>query len=117
MQAFRPADAAELKVRTTLEHVVETDTCDTIADGLAIRRPLAPNVAAIRELVDEVVAVSEQEMIAAIGLLYNREQLVAEPAGAAATAALLKHPPAGRTSVVLVTGGNIAPDLRHQMRM
>jgi threonine dehydratase len=118
--SWRRAQGSELRAESVLradnrelkaDDVVETATCNTIADGLAIRRPLAPNVAAIRELVDEVVAVSEQEMIAAIDLLYNREQLVAEPAGAAATAALLKHPPAGRTSVVLVTGGNIAPDL------
>jgi len=94
------------------EHdVVETATCDTIADGLAIRRPLAPNVAAIRELVDDVVMVSEEEMIAAIDLLYAREQVIAEPAGAAATAALLKKPPTARTSVALVTGANIAPAL------
>jgi threonine dehydratase len=92
--------------------VVETATCDTIADGLAIRRPLAANVAAIRELVDEVIAVSEQEMIAAIDFLYTREQVLAEPAGAAATAALLKRPAAERTSVLLVTGANIAPHLR-----
>jgi threonine dehydratase len=108
--------------RTTSDNdVVETTTCDTFADGLAIRRPLAPNVAAIRTLVDDIVAVSEQEMLAAIDLLYAREQVIAEPAGAAATAAFLKH--AGidgarfdperaiRTSVVLVTGGNIAPAL------
>ena len=107
------ADNRELKS----DDVVETATCHTIADGLAIRRPLAPNVAAIRELVDEVVGVSEQEMIAAIDLLYNREQLVAEPAGAAATAACLKYPPAARTSVVLVTGGNISPDVRRQTQM
>ena len=37
--------------------------------------------------------VSEEEMIAAIDLLYAREQVIAEPAGAAATAALLKKPP------------------------
>ena len=94
------------------DHVVETARCDTIADGLAIRRPLAPNVAAIRELVDDVVAVSEQEMIAAIERLYAREQVMAEPAGAAATAALLKTPAVGGTIVLLVTGGNIAPELR-----
>jgi threonine dehydratase len=91
--------------------VLETATCDTIADGLAIRRPLAPNVAAIRELVDDVAMVSEEEMIAAIERLYAREQLIAEPAGAAATAAVLKAPPAARTSVALVTGANIAPAL------
>ena len=98
--------------------VVETATCETIADGLAIRRPLASNVAAIRDLVDEVVAVSEQAMIAAIEWLATREQLIAEPAGAAATAAFLgRRERAGgrdpaRASVLLVTGCNIAPNLR-----
>ena len=56
--------------------------------------------------------VGEEEMIAAIELLYAREQVIAEPAGAAATAALLKSPSAAQTSVVLVTGSNIAPDVR-----
>ena len=114
--------------------VIETETCDTIADGLAVRRPLAPNVAAIRELVDDVVAVSEEEMIAAIRWLQEREQLIAEPAGAAATAAFLKQLSRRSTQksrnaqnnqvfsadsadsalnvVLLVTGGNIAPELR-----
>ena len=96
--------------------VVETATCDTIADGLAIRRPLAPNVAAIRQLVDDVVMVSEEEMIAAIDLLYAREQVIAEPAGAAATAALMKNPPTAQTSVALVTGSNIAPDVMETVR-
>ena len=91
--------------------VVETATCNTIADGLAIRRPLAPNVTAIRELVDDVVMVSEEEMIAAINRLYAGERVIAEPAGAAATAAFLKEPAVARTTVLLVTGANIAPCL------
>jgi threonine dehydratase len=99
--------------------VIETETCDTIADGLAIRRPLAPNVAAIRELVDEVVAVSEDELLASIAWLDAREDVIAEPAGAAATAAFLKAEPglstnAARATVLLVTGRNIAPELRAQ---
>src|SRR5258706_446479 len=57
------------------------------------------------------------EMLAAIDLLYAHEQLVAEPAGAAATAALLKNPLTARMSVVLVTGGNISPDVRRQTQM
>jgi threonine dehydratase len=118
VQAFSPADTADLKVHTTsANHVVETATCDTIADGLAIRQPLAPNVAAIRELVDDVVAVSEDEMLAAIVLLYTGEQLLAEPAGAAATAALLKNPPAAPISVALVTGANISADVQRQARI
>jgi threonine synthase len=61
--------------------------------------------------------VSEEEMISAIDLLYTREQVIAEPAGAAATAALLKKPAAAQTSVVLVTGSNIAPDVRQRCQM
>jgi threonine dehydratase len=81
-QAGLTAESRELTA-----DVVETATCDTIADGLAVRRPLAPNVAAIRDLVDEVVAVSEDEMIAAMRALHRGEQILPEPAGAAATAA------------------------------
>ncbi len=114
---LRAAGASAGQAECGGDGVVETATCDTIADGLAVRRPLAENVAAIHELVDEVVAVSEAEMLAAIDLLSAHEQLVAEPAGAAATAALLKNPLTARMSVVLVTGGNISPDVRRQTQM
>jgi threonine dehydratase len=101
--------------------IVETDTAKTIADGLAVRRPLAPNVAAICQLVDDVEGVSEREMLEAIGRLYAEEHVTAEPAGAAATAAWLKRRDPYRTSVALVTGMNIAPDVmetvRRQMEM
>ena len=97
------------------DDVVETATCDTIADGLAIRRPLAPNVAAIVELVDDVVMVSEEDMIAAIERLYAQEQVIAEPAGAAAAAAVLKQRTDQGTIAALVTGGNITPELRKRL--
>jgi threonine dehydratase len=91
--------------------VIETSTAATIADGLAVRRPLAPNVTAIRQLVDEVQTVSEEEMISAMRHLYSHEGIIAEPAGAAATAAYLKDAGAPGVSVVLVTGRNVAPDV------
>ena len=96
--------------------VVETDSAATIADGLAVRRPLPHNVAAIRQLVDEIEAVSEREMIDAIALLQSREGVVAEPAGAAATAALLKQHHRRGACVALVTGCNIAPDVAHLIK-
>jgi threonine dehydratase len=96
--------------------VVETETANTIADGLAVRRPLAPNVASICALVDAVEMVSEQELLAAIGWLEAREQVVAEPAGAAATAALLKRHDRERVTVALVTGRNIAPEILERAR-
>jgi threonine dehydratase len=89
---------------------VATETCNTIADGLATRVPETENVHAIRELVDEVCLVSEAQMIEAIRYLLFEEHLVAEPAGAAATAALMQAKTApGQTVVLLVTGANIAP--------
>jgi len=92
--------------------VVETATAVTIADGLAITRPLAPNVAAIRELLDDVVMVSEQEMLDAIGLLRTREGIQAEPSGAASVAALLRDAPRTGPCVAIVTGRNISPGIR-----
>lgn len=100
-------------------HVVTTETCDTIADGLATYVPLAPNVRAIRELVDEVCLVSEDEMLQGIRRLLFDEHVVAEAAGAATTAAYLQNPTAyaGRNVVLLVTGSNIPHELLRQAAM
>src|ERR1700682_1965149 len=70
--------------------VIGTETCDTIADGLATRTPEAANVRDVRNLVDDVVLVSEEQMLRAIEVLLLEEHVLAEPAGAASTAALLK---------------------------
>ena len=95
------------------DRVVTTDTCNTIADGLATCVPLEPNVRAIRELVDEVTLLSEDELLHGIRTLLYKEHLVAEAAGAAATAAYLQNPTAyaGRSVVLLVTGANIPHEL------
>jgi len=91
--------------------VVATDSCDTLADGLATRTPVQTNVESIRQLVDEVVLVSERELLLAIGTLLLEEHVLAEPAGAASTAALLG---AGRALtkaddvVLVVSGANIS---------
>ena len=92
-----------------------TDTCDTCADGLATRTPDPQNVQMIRELVDDVVLVSEDQMLQAIAHLYKEEGILAEPAGAAATAAFLAHPPRDAGYVVLmVTGANISNDVKQR---
>jgi len=92
---------------------IPTDTCDTIADGLATRTPEAENVAAIREVVDDVVLVSEEQMIEAVRRLHRDENVVAEPSGAAATAGFLAKPVAGRVALV-VSGGNISDEVRQR---
>jgi threonine dehydratase len=94
---------------------IGTETCDTIADGLATRTPVAANVEAIRELLDEVMLVSEAEMLNAIAKLLMDEHVVAEPSGAAATAAYLKSDNGKHGSaVLLVTGANISRETLQQ---
>lgn len=95
---------------------IATDTCDTIADGLATRTPVPDNVQAIRELVDDLRLVSEEQMLNAIHDLWTNEQVMAEPAGAAAAAAWLANssPTAKGPEALLVTGANISEPVRRQ---
>jgi threonine dehydratase len=95
--------------------VVPTETCDTCADGLATRTPDPQNVHTIRELVDDVALVSEEQIVHAIAHLSQQEGVLAEPAGAAATAAFLANPPHdGGGVVIMVTGANISDDLKQR---
>jgi len=92
--------------------VVGTETCDTIADGLATRTPEAENVRDVRNLVDDVVLVSEEQMLRVIETLLVEEHVLAEPAGAASTAALLKSGTGHGDDVVLVvSGANISREV------
>jgi threonine dehydratase len=94
------------------DRVIGTETCDTIADGLATRTPDLENVHDIRKLVDDVVLVSEEAMLQAIEVLLVEEHVLAEPAGAASTAALLGgSADFGENVVLVVTGANISRDV------
>ncbi|MGC0778223.1 MAG: pyridoxal-phosphate dependent enzyme, partial [Candidatus Acidiferrum sp.] len=93
---------------------VQTDTCNTCADGLATRTPDEANVSSIREVVDEVLLVKEDEMLEAIRRLRREEGILAEPAGAAAVAAYLSSGPRTGHTALLVTGRNISEAVRQQ---
>lgn len=80
----------------------------TMADGIAVGRPGDVPFAIVREFVDEVVTVSEEEISRAVLLLLERAKLVVEPAGAAAAAAVLAHPEDFEPPVaVVISGGNV----------
>ncbi len=92
--------------------VVGTETCDTIADGLATRTPEAANVRDVKSLVDDVVLVSEEQLLRAIETLLLEEHVLAEPAGAASTAALLQGKSVCGSHVALVvSGANISREV------
>src|SRR5262249_21060556 len=83
----------------------------SIADGLSAPFAGENTLAICRELVDEMVLVSEEEIRTAFRFVYERTKLACEPAGAVSTAALLAGKidvdPAG-TTVAVVSGGNVA---------
>jgi threonine dehydratase len=94
------------------DRVVGTETCDTIADGLATRTPDAANVRDVKSSVDDVVLVSDEAMLQAIEILLVEEHVLAEPAGAASTAALLAaRADLGENVVLVVSGANISREV------
>jgi threonine dehydratase len=82
---------------------------DTIAEGIAVKEPGAITSSMVRQLVDEIVLVSERSLEEAVSLLLQIEKTVVEGAGAAGLAALLQHPERfkGKTVGVVLCGGNI----------
>jgi threonine dehydratase len=83
---------------------------DTLADGLTPPFVGARPLEIAKQAVDEIVAVSEEEIRDAMGLLATRAKLYAEGGGAASTAALMAgkvRAPAGSIVVAIVSGGNV----------
>ncbi len=89
---------------------VTVHTKPTIADGIAVARPGDLNFPIIRDLVDDIVTVSDDDVARALLVLLERAKLVVEPAGAVGVAAIMSGAvrDTGRT-VVLLSGGNIDP--------
>ena len=97
--------------------VLASNLSTTIADGLAPQVPLATNVEQIRLLLDDFCLVSDDEMLCAMRHLILKERVLSEPAGAAATAALI-HRKAfnfGKTPTAIVSGANISPQVLRLM--
>lgn len=109
------ADGASSVVESIdVGEIVELDTVDTIADGIATRRIGSKPFQVIQKRVDEVVTVPDSEIAMAITLLLERSKVVAEGAGATALAAVLGNAfeyEAGETIVPLLSGGNIDPNV------
>jgi threonine dehydratase len=85
----------------------------TIADGIAVLRPGELNFVHVSKLVDDIVTVTDDDLSAALLVLLERHKMLAEPAGAAAVAALMTGAvdPGGKPVVAVLSGGNIDPML------
>ncbi|WNM26121.1 threonine ammonia-lyase [Demequina capsici] len=97
-------------------HPVAIERGATIADGIAVAKPGEITFPLVRDLVDEIVVVEEDDLARAVLTVFERTKLVVEPAGAAPIAAILGGliEPTG-TTVALLSGGNIDPLLMQRI--
>jgi threonine dehydratase len=102
-----PAMALSWRNRT----VQSTTRVDTMADGIAVRVPVAEALADLQGVVDDIVLVSDDAMKRALKLIYQHLDLVVEPCAVAGVAALLSHPALVKGLVCTpITGGNATLD-------
>lgn len=104
------ANAAAYPVSLAAGAVTEIIISPTIADGIAVAKPGKLNLEIVRDAVDEVVTVDDDDIARAMLVLLERAKMVVEPAGAVGVAAILtgKIVASGPT-VVILSGGNIDP--------
>lgn len=97
--------------------LVAIDHPDTVADGLRSQHLGALTYETIKQLVDDIVTVSDPEILDTVKLLLMKEKLLVEPSGAVAAAALRLRR-AGNIdgpAVAILSGGNIDPVLLHSL--
>ncbi len=84
-------------------------TVSTIADGIAVKKPGENTYALVKEYVDEIALVSDDEVASAILALVEKQKMIAEGAGATAVAAVMfnKFDLKGKRVAAVVSGGNI----------
>jgi threonine dehydratase len=89
--------------------IVTIETPKTIADGQQTTAPSERTFSVIRERVDEIVLVTDDEIVAAMRFAFERLKIVLEPSGATGLAAVLAHKSelVGKKVGVLLTGGNV----------
>jgi threonine dehydratase len=95
------------------ENVVNVRVAGSICDALLVRSPGALTLPILRAAGAEGVAVDDREVLAAVRTAAEMFKVVVEPGGAAALAAVLagRVGVAGRTVAVVLSGGNIDPEM------
>ena len=102
-------EAASMADSLKYDEQVTLNTVNTFADGIAVKHPGDLTFELIKDYVDGVVTVTEDEIAVAILALIEKQKLIAEGAGAVSLAAVMadKIPVEGKNVVCLVSGGNI----------
>jgi len=118
-----PEVAADAQASFRAGHIVKfpaEQVLSTCADGLRAQYPGTMTFEHIQRNVDDIVTVSEDEIMQAVKILAQNPKTVAEPSGAVAPAAWLFHRallPASNHTVAVISGGNIDPGLLSRIRV
>lgn len=109
--------AQSMKVSVEANEPRTLNSCNTIADGIAVKSPGDLTFEATRTLVDELVTVNDAEIAQTTYMLLQRAKILAEPAGVAAMAAVLfqKCNLRGKNVVPVISGGNINMSILEQI--
>lgn len=102
-----PEGARAMQMSMEQGHVVALDHVNTIAEGVAVKRPGNIAFELVKQYVDEIVTVSDVDIMEAFLVLLEKEKLVAENAGVLSLAALKKLEVKNQKIVCVVSGGNI----------
>ncbi|WP_223188825.1 threonine/serine dehydratase [Streptomyces sp. TRM68416] len=92
-----------------------TGPVSTMADGIAVRVPVPAAVDWMREVVDDVLLVDEEDILQALRLVRDTLGLLLEPSGAVAVAAALRHDLGPGSLGAVLTGGNFSPSLLDEL--
>lgn len=101
------AGANAMETSFHLGKLTPLTSVDTIADGIAVKSPGDITFSIIKEYVDEIITVTDDEMVDAFLALSEKHKLIAEASGAASLAALSKLNFEGKNIVSIISGGNI----------
>jgi threo-3-hydroxy-L-aspartate ammonia-lyase len=107
-----PAAMGQWRASLLAGHPERVEVGHTIADGQQLRSPGKLTFAVVKELGVDVVGVTDDQILAAMRYLFERQKLVAEPSGASAVAAVLSGliDVKGLRVGVIMSGGNIAAE-------
>src|SRR5713226_261522 len=110
--AVCPTGAPAMEMSWRAGTPISTPTMNTIADGIAVRVPVQEALEIMRKTVDDVMLVTDDEIVDAMRLVHRDAGLVVEPAGAAGIAAVAKrrNELAGKRVAAILTGGNVTDD-------
>lgn len=102
-----PMGAMAMKISVEEGQVTRLASLKTVAEGVAVKQPGNLTFAITKKYVDDIIAVSEKEIMEAVLLVIEKHKMVAETAGAIPLAGLRKRAKKGKNIVCLITGGNI----------